>query len=268
MFAESLNFAALKQAADPVRLREQRLRDPHADHAERWATATSVRARARPTACRPQRIDDDDVLELCARSPREAIGAHARAASGPAFLECMTYRWREHVGPGEDFDLGYRARDELQPWMEQRPGRGAWRDMLAPTGATRIEAEVEARDRRRVRVRGGSPFPGASRTLHTRMSSRGQRNQTRCSDLRRRAARGHWRRRWRAIRASSCSASTSTTPRRSRARRAGLRREVRPRARLRHAALRGRHDRRGDRRRLAGLRPIHVHIRMDFLLLA
>jgi TPP-dependent pyruvate/acetoin dehydrogenase alpha subunit len=33
-------------------------------------------------------------------------------------MECLTYRWREHVGPNEDYDSGYRGLDELRPWQE------------------------------------------------------------------------------------------------------------------------------------------------------
>ena len=31
----------------------------------------------------------------------------------PAFLEVSVYRWKEHVGPGDDWDLGYRKRETL-----------------------------------------------------------------------------------------------------------------------------------------------------------
>ena len=39
-----------------------------------------------------------------------------RKGAGPAFVECLTYRWREHVGPNEDYDSGYRGADELRDW--------------------------------------------------------------------------------------------------------------------------------------------------------
>ena len=39
-------------------------------------------------------------------------------SSGPAFLEIETYRWKEHVGPGEDWDLGYRTKDEGDVWIK------------------------------------------------------------------------------------------------------------------------------------------------------
>jgi TPP-dependent pyruvate/acetoin dehydrogenase alpha subunit len=42
--------------------------------------------------------------------------ASIREGAGPAFIECLTYRWREHVGPREDYASGYRGTDELDPW--------------------------------------------------------------------------------------------------------------------------------------------------------
>ena len=42
-----------------------------------------------------------------------------RSGHGPEFLECMTYRWLEHVGPREDFELDYRSKSELEPWIQQ-----------------------------------------------------------------------------------------------------------------------------------------------------
>ena len=42
-----------------------------------------------------------------------------RSGHSPEFLECMTYRWLEHVGPREDFELDYRSKSELEPWIQQ-----------------------------------------------------------------------------------------------------------------------------------------------------
>ena len=43
--------------------------------------------------------------------------ARIRCAGGPEFVECQTYRWREHVGPNEDYDSGYRDREDAEIWM-------------------------------------------------------------------------------------------------------------------------------------------------------
>ena len=46
---------------------------------------------------------------------------NARKNKGPALIECMTYRWLEHVGHSYDYDLGYRNKKELDRWMKRCP---------------------------------------------------------------------------------------------------------------------------------------------------
>lgn len=48
----------------------------------------------------------------------------ARTQSRPVFLEAVTYRWRGHVGPAIDEDVGVRrSHDDLLAWMERDPVR-------------------------------------------------------------------------------------------------------------------------------------------------
>ena len=44
-----------------------------------------------------------------------------REGSGPMYIEIGTMRAREHVGPGEDFEAGYRSRDEFERWCAHDP---------------------------------------------------------------------------------------------------------------------------------------------------
>jgi pyruvate dehydrogenase E1 component alpha subunit len=39
----------------------------------------------------------------------------------PAFIEILTRRYKEHVGPGEDYDAGYRTREEIDAWKAKDP---------------------------------------------------------------------------------------------------------------------------------------------------
>lgn len=52
-----------------------------------------------------------------ARYPIEYV----RNNQQPAFLRIQTARYREHVGPGEDFEYGYRNRGDLAAWMDRDP---------------------------------------------------------------------------------------------------------------------------------------------------
>jgi len=44
-----------------------------------------------------------------------------RRTRSPVFVEVETYRYREHVGPGDDFEAGYRGREELLRWKAGDP---------------------------------------------------------------------------------------------------------------------------------------------------
>ncbi len=44
-----------------------------------------------------------------------------RDGNGPAFVEFVTYRWREHCGPNYDNNIGYRTEEEFEEWKRQCP---------------------------------------------------------------------------------------------------------------------------------------------------
>lgn len=64
-------------------------------------------------------VDGNNVLDVY-YAARDAV-RRARKGQGPSFIECRTYRWRGHVGPNYDVDLGLRSRDELNTWMKRCP---------------------------------------------------------------------------------------------------------------------------------------------------
>jgi TPP-dependent pyruvate/acetoin dehydrogenase alpha subunit len=65
------------------------------------------------------RVDGNNVGAVYEESKRliESI----RSGSGPAFLECMTYRWLAHVGPTEDLDVGFRKKEDVEYWRDRCP---------------------------------------------------------------------------------------------------------------------------------------------------
>lgn len=50
-----------------------------------------------------------------------AIIDEVNKTRAPHFVEIQTYRYREHVGPGEDFNAGYRFLQELAAWQAKDP---------------------------------------------------------------------------------------------------------------------------------------------------
>jgi TPP-dependent pyruvate/acetoin dehydrogenase alpha subunit len=92
---------------------------------------------------------------------RKAIDA-VRSGGGPAFLHLRYYRFLEHVGINEDFDQGYRSRDEAKSWLEADPV-ATMRARLTAGGrdaaARQIEEEIDAKVRGSVDKATAAPFP-------------------------------------------------------------------------------------------------------------
>jgi TPP-dependent pyruvate/acetoin dehydrogenase alpha subunit len=154
VFAESLNFAALKKL--PVLfVCENNYYAIHTPITRRWATqrlCERVATYGIPT----YQIDDGGVLKLRELAAHSIAGI--RRGLGPVFIECRTYRWREHVGPNEDFDQGYRAREELHPWQRNDQVEQIGEMIDANRRAT-IDAEIERDIADAVAFAESSPFP-------------------------------------------------------------------------------------------------------------
>ena len=77
---------------------------------------------------------------------------------GPFFFECWTYRIKEHVGPNEDYHLGYRHAGEAEPWIKNDPVQklGA---LLEPAVRKQIETQVEAEIKDAFAFAENCPFP-------------------------------------------------------------------------------------------------------------
>lgn len=154
VFPESLNFAVLKQL--PVLfVCENNGYAIHTAQNRRQGTPHIVE-RARAYGLTAEQLDGNDVERLIERS-REVVDG-LRAGNGPHLFEVKTYRWREHVGPGVDFQLGYRTENEAAPWMEAdavvRIGRA-----LSPDEREAIEREVEREVTDALTFAEESPFP-------------------------------------------------------------------------------------------------------------
>ena len=139
VFAESLNFASLHKL--PVLfVCENNYYAIHTPITKRWATQ-QLCERVETYGIPTHQVDDGDVLKL--RSLAADSVARLRRGGSPIFIECRTYRWREHVGPNEDFDAGYRPRTDLEPWVkgDQVELIGA---KLLPARRAKIDAEIDA----------------------------------------------------------------------------------------------------------------------------
>lgn len=154
VFAESLNFAVLKRL--PILfICENNRYAIHTHQSQRQGTP-AVCPRARAHGLPSERIDGNDILLLCQRA--EEVVSRIRSGVGPWFLEVLTYRWKEHVGPNEDYDLGYRSKEEATPWIRDDPVRHVG-EALSPAVRARLEEEVEQEIAAAFAFAEASPYP-------------------------------------------------------------------------------------------------------------
>jgi TPP-dependent pyruvate/acetoin dehydrogenase alpha subunit len=156
VFYESLNFAALK-AVPLIFVCENNFYAIHTHISRRQKKPDNLIQRATTYDIPAERIDGNDVLKIYERV--SAVAKSLRNGQpGPFFFECLTYRWKEHVGPNEDYHLGYRSKEEAEPWMvNDQVKRLA--ELTPATERQRIEAEVEAEIQEAFAFAEASPFP-------------------------------------------------------------------------------------------------------------
>lgn len=154
VFFESLNFAALKELPI-IFVCENNSYAIHTHQRERQK-GLSIWERARTFGMSAEQIDDD-VLDI-----HQRVGAAAQelraGENGPRFFECQTYRWKEHVGPNDDFSIGYRSLAEAEPWFKNDQVKRL-AGMVEPQQREQIEAEVEAEIQAAFTFAEESPFP-------------------------------------------------------------------------------------------------------------
>ena len=131
----------------------------------RETTAGEVTGRAKAFGIQGDSLDGQDVRAIHAAA--QNMVESARRGDGPAFLECLTYRFHgHHVG---DIDRSYyRSKAEEQEWKSQRDPvllLAAWleKSSLADSQLlARIESEISAEIKTAVNFALNAPFPAAS----------------------------------------------------------------------------------------------------------
>jgi len=117
VFHESMNFAALKKLA-VIFVCENNFFSTHLHLSERRVSDNIFKI-ADFYGMPGVRLDGNDAIEVY-RAAAEAV-ARARGGEGPTLLECRTYRWRGHVGPAWDLEVGYKRKEELPQWLKRDP---------------------------------------------------------------------------------------------------------------------------------------------------
>lgn len=123
---------------------------------------------AKPFNIKTWRVDGNDVLKVY-ESAREAV-ALCRAGKGPAFIECLTYRYRGHVGPDDTIQgthTDIRPPAEVKRWLKKDPIKRLERKLMteklvSPAVLTRIRKKVRAEVKRAIDFASASPRPLAA----------------------------------------------------------------------------------------------------------
>lgn len=166
VFYESLNFASLKKLP-VVFICENNLYSTHMPVSACLAEC-NIYKKAGIFDITGVRIDGNNVVDVY-KTAEKAI-ANARLGGGPTLIECMTYRWRGHVGPNFDLDKGLRSRKELNSWMKRCPIK-ALEELLVSGGImdesekTRIYEDIEKEVDKAVAFARQSPCPEAGELL-------------------------------------------------------------------------------------------------------
>ncbi|WP_454061331.1 thiamine pyrophosphate-dependent dehydrogenase E1 component subunit alpha [Candidatus Nitrospira salsa] len=160
-FHESVNFAVLKNLPI-VFVCENNLYSVYSPLSVRQPNVRDIVALAESHGCEGKRIDGNDIRVMYESSSQAVY--KARNNGGPTFLECETYRWREHCGPNFDNDLGYRAPSEFEEWKATCPLEktktylsqlDAWSLSWHQDQVERLSSEIESA----VRFAEKSPLP-------------------------------------------------------------------------------------------------------------
>ncbi len=154
-FHESINFAALKKLPI-IFICENNEYAIHSHHMDRHLLDNFCE-RAESYGVATQRIPDNDIFGIYDFVTKSLENMRTNEG-GPVFVECKTSRWKEHVGPNDDFNLGYRSYEDIASWVENDQLKKI-AAMLMHSKKTQIESDVEKEIEKAFLFAENSPFP-------------------------------------------------------------------------------------------------------------
>lgn len=133
---ESLNFASLWKLPI-IFVCENNLYSTHMPLLECRAH-NNIAETAKPFRVTSLRLDGNDVLKVHAAA-QKAVDM-CRRGEGPVFLECLTYRFRGHVGPDDNIQGSHtdiRPPEEILRWKKKDPIARFEKYLIAKAGVDR-----------------------------------------------------------------------------------------------------------------------------------
>lgn len=116
-FHESLNFASLKKLPviyicenNSYAINSHQSQRHKVNNIYKWAHGYDIPG---------YQIDGNDVLKV-SEFAEEAV-SRCRNGEGPTLIECITYRWKGHIGTVNDVGEGFRPQAEYDYWISKCP---------------------------------------------------------------------------------------------------------------------------------------------------
>lgn len=162
IFYESLNFASLKKLP-VIFVCENNQYSTHLPIAQCLAD-TNIAKKAEGFNLPGIQIDGNNVIEVFQTAKRAV--ERARQGQGPTLIECLTYRWRGHVGPDDNIQgthTDIRPAEELAFWKAKCPIKRLEKELnLAALEKKEIDNKIEKEVEEAIKFAKESPYPEES----------------------------------------------------------------------------------------------------------
>lgn len=168
-FSESINFAALHKLPIVFLCENNKLAINNPIE-RRWAT-DKICERIATYGIETHRITDGDVFKIRETAEKSVNKIKKNPQHGPIFIECHTYRYKEHVGPCEDLNEEYRNLEEYKTWLanDQIEALGK---ILGEAEKKKITHEVEKEIADSIAFSEKSKFPGVKELFENVLAPR------------------------------------------------------------------------------------------------
>ncbi len=160
VFYESLNFAAVREL--PILfVCENNLYSVYSSLSCRQPKEREIFKVAQSMGVNALKMDGNDTIGLLENL--DPIVNKIRTTSKPSFIECDTYRFREHCGPNFDDDLNYRNEEEIKLWKDRDPIHNLANKLgLTQNDIANIKESINAEINEAFDFAEKSPFPDTS----------------------------------------------------------------------------------------------------------
>ena len=163
---ESINFAMLKKL--PVVYVCENNFYSVCSHLSKRQANDDIYRRFEGLSIPGYQVDGNNVIEVY-RVAKKAID-NARKGGGPSFIECRTYRVRDHHGTSSGVEIGYRTQEEVDEWAAKCPVRNFERFLVERNIMTAAEIEefavvIDREVEEAFRFAQASPLPDGDKVL-------------------------------------------------------------------------------------------------------